>query len=132
MDQALGVQHKVVPVKEQSHPADVYLGIQAQGLPAYLPMQLKELPPADLNPTSELNAFLKELASDPPAPRTSLAIYLNRRLYLGKIVLPVLPYESVYLYGRMSEDRKKWWLFRHARGQGQGQWHEWKDLSLLL
>ena len=124
--QALGHDYKVVPVREQANPADVFMLWGGDDGGSFCPVQLKELPPGYLNATASLDALLSALAADPPMPDTVVAIYLNRREHLGEFTIPPgLKLAGLWLYGATAPDSSKWVLIGDLLGPG-GKW----DLSL--
>jgi hypothetical protein len=64
----------------------------------YVPVQLKELVPTDLNPKLTLEALLNEISSNAPKTSTVLAIKLNRqgRTDLRQLPIPKLHYSQAW------------------------------------
>jgi len=87
LGQMRGVRFRVALVREQAHPADVFLFTGGErGLDHFTPVQLKELPPGYLNAETSLDALLADVAADPPMPDVSLAVFINRQMtFKGRI-----------------------------------------------
>lgn len=111
MRQALGPEYMVAPVREQSHPADVFFLWDEEGSQRFCPVQMKELPPGYLNKTARLDAQLRTIAADPPTPDTVVAIYLNRRGRLGEFPVPAgLKLAALWIFGSTTVDSTNWIL----------------------
>lgn len=82
----------------------------------FCPVQLKELVPADLNPSASIEDLLARLSDDRPKTSTVLAIKLNRRGQIGlqELKIPRLAYNQVWLFWASSPDATKWCLFGDA------------------
>lgn len=77
----------------------------------FCPVQLKELPPADCNPTGSLNGVLSTLSKYADAHNLTVAIRLNRtgRFDPGAMKLPTdFHLGGLWLFGCVSEDQSKW------------------------
>lgn len=79
----------------------------------YTPIQLKELPPNELNPKVALEAELAKLAKYASSPELCVAFYLNRnlRLDLGQLRIPKLNIAELWLYGATTPDKSTWRLW---------------------
>jgi hypothetical protein len=79
----------------------------------FSPVQLKELVPADLNPTASLEGLLTALKDERAKTSTVLAIKLNRRgrIQIEGLQMPKLPYSQLWLFWASSPDGNNWYLF---------------------
>jgi hypothetical protein len=87
-------------------------------------VQLKELVPAELNPSITLNALLESIAAKRLQPsQTVLAIRLNRRgqIDLKSVQLPRLPFAQLWYFWASSPDASRWCIYGDAMSQA-GQW----------
>jgi hypothetical protein len=82
----------------------------------FTPVQLKELVPADLNPTATLEDLVTRLADSVAPSQTVLAVKLNRRgqFDLDKITLPKLPWSEVWFFWSSSPDQSQWSIWGDA------------------
>jgi hypothetical protein len=90
----------------------VTLWQQGDGV-AYTPVQLKEVVPVSLNPTTDINATLAKLDKYSASDRTVVALLVNRELQLefNSIDVPKLRLGGVWLYGAASRDQQKWFIY---------------------
>ena len=79
----------------------------------FCPVQLKELVPQDLNPTTSLEDLLVALNDERTKTSTVLAIKLNRRgrIQIEGLQMPKLPYNQLWLFWASSPDANNWYLF---------------------
>jgi hypothetical protein len=79
----------------------------------YTPVQLKEVVPVSLNPTTNVNTTLAKLEKYSGSNRTVVALRVNRelRLEFNTIDVPKLPLGGVWLYGAVSQDQQKWFIY---------------------
>jgi len=84
----------------------------------YVPVQLKELPPSDLNPRLSIENLLDGIRADVPKTATALAIKLNRRgqTDLTKLPIPRLPHRQVWFFFATKPDSSTWRIFGDALG----------------
>ncbi|MCI0440559.1 MAG: hypothetical protein L0177_15710 [Chloroflexi bacterium] len=89
------------------------------GTANYTPVQLKELVPAELNPTATLEALLGSLARRYSQPTsTVLAVYLNRAARLQDLLavrLPELGFAEVWYFCAVSPDAQRYAIFGDAK-----------------
>ena len=83
----------------------------------YYPVQLKELPPDDLNPDVSLEDILAKLAKYSGPQNLSVAVQINRRMRLEHRPLtsdskPHLL--ELWYFGCASEDQSRWFLYGSA------------------
>ena len=84
----------------------------------YVPVQLKELPPTDLNPRLSIEALLGGIRLDVPKTSTVLAIKLNRRgkTDLTKLAIPSLPHAQLWFFFATKPGSQQWRIFGDALG----------------
>jgi hypothetical protein len=84
----------------------------------YIPVQLKELPPSDLNPKLSIESLLTGIRSDVPRTSTVLAIKLNRsgQTDLTKLSIPKLPYRQLWFFFATQPGSNAWRIFGDALG----------------
>ena len=82
----------------------------------FCPVQLKELPPADLNPTVSIEQILRGSSKVVRKSSTVLAVKLNRRdqLDLTNIAIPSLPWQQLWFFWSMTPDASRWALYGDA------------------
>jgi hypothetical protein len=85
----------------------------------YCPVQLKELVPADLNPTATLDDLLHGLRKYSGASKTVLAIRLNRRgsIDLASLKLPPIPFAELWFFWSGAPSTNVWYLLGDALGR---------------
>jgi len=79
----------------------------------FTPIQLKELPPWDLNARVTLENLFTGLDRSPCLRDTVVAIKVNREMHLDLDALPAAPGHlgGLWLFGGASPDQHKWWLY---------------------
>jgi hypothetical protein len=79
----------------------------------YTPVQLKEVVPESLNPNSNVNTTLTKLTKYSGSDRTVVALLVNReiRLEFNSIQVPKLRLGGIWLYGAVSPDQQKWFIY---------------------
>jgi hypothetical protein len=79
----------------------------------YTPIQLKELPPSDLNFDASLENEIAKLAKYVAGSDLCVAIYLNRqfRLDLTRLSIPKLNIAELWLFGSVAPDKSRWMLW---------------------
>ena len=82
----------------------------------FVGIQLKELPPSNLNPRVTLESLLSELAQS-PATDASLVIRLNRQGYIPEesLLVPKSPYAEVWYLWAASPDGSDWCIHGDAK-----------------
>ena len=77
----------------------------------FVPVQLKEVPPAELAPKASLKSVLDGLGKYSDSD-TALAIYLNRRerLDLNSVTIPTIPFRELWIFACASPDQSSWIL----------------------
>jgi len=84
------------------------------GADYFYPVQVKELPPADLNPNASLDDLLDKLEKYSGVDDLSVAIHINRRIRFehrpwNRKTKPAL--RELWSFGCLSADQSKWFLF---------------------
>jgi len=91
------------------------------GFEKYAPIQLKEIVPEGLNKTTSLNNELKKLQKYVTSKNLIVAMHLNRKgsLKFSEITFPKLEIAEVWLYGGLSEDQEKWFIYGNLLDEPQ-------------
>ena len=79
----------------------------------YTPIQLKEIPPDDLNSQASLEREIEKLAKYVAGSDLCVAFYLNRRLHIepSQVSVPKLNIAELWLFGATAPDRSRWTLW---------------------
>jgi endonuclease YncB( thermonuclease family) len=79
----------------------------------YVPVQLKEVVPTDLNPATSIYKELSKLSKYVASPELVIALFLNRagRIDLVSVKAPVLSVAELWFFGNKSRDQSKWMLY---------------------
>jgi hypothetical protein len=81
----------------------------------YVPLQLKELPPEDLNPTATIEGIYHSLKSRQALRRTVVAIKLNNRDgVLTRLPRPRFVVAGLWFFWKTSQEHDSWCLFGDA------------------
>jgi len=82
----------------------------------FCPVQLKELPPADLNADADLERILAGSVKDPRATSTLLAVRLNRagRIDLKRIRLPSMPWKELWFFWASGPNSSSFTIYGDA------------------
>jgi hypothetical protein len=82
----------------------------------FTPVQLKELAPADLNPTASLDTEIAKLGRYVSSSDLVVAFHLNReqRVDFSSLHIPPLPIAELWFFGALSADNSKWILHGNA------------------
>ncbi len=112
----LGVPVHVACIEREDYDCIVTFEWQDERL--YVPVQIKELAPADLNPTTDLQAELAKLTKYASSDDLVVAFYLNRnvRVEFGTLQVPPLGIKELWFFGAMSPMQDKWLLYGNALG----------------
>lgn len=112
LSQRLGRQVKFALQKPEDDAADAIGLIDVDGQAMLLPIQLKELPPAHLNPRIALQDILTKLGSKRSgAKETIVAIHVNRtvRVVISGLSIPA-GIAELWLFGATDETQDRWFL----------------------
>ena len=125
MSEASGL--RISLCREQESDYDTIFAWQDEGSQCFAPVQLKELVPAELNPTASLEQVLVGLEKYADSSDLVVGVKLNRRIQinLDTLSVPELPVAEVWLFGATEESEQRWSLF----GQDRGEWRRW-DIAL--
>lgn len=89
----------------------------------FVPVQLKELVPEDLNSAATLDGLLKKLTGPryQPSSETVLAIRLNRTFKFDPPECSKLysPFSEIWLFGQVSFDGDRWAIWGDLKGDPQ-------------
>ena len=79
----------------------------------YSPVQIKELVPLDINPYLDLNKLISSLHKYNDSRDLTVAIHTNRQgsIDISQIVVPQLNIRELWLFGSLTLDQSKWFLF---------------------
>ncbi len=79
----------------------------------YTPVQMKEVPPERLNPTTSLNKEIQKLTKYVNSENLVVAIHANRtgQLNFNEIVLPKLKISELWIFGSLTLDQSRWFLY---------------------
>src|SRR6267378_4018883 len=79
----------------------------------FCPVQLKELPPADLNPHTKIGDLIESLHKYPTNTESVLAIKLSRKpeVDLASLRIPQAPFKEVYLFWQSTPTPDKYILY---------------------
>ncbi len=79
----------------------------------FAPVQLKEVVPTHLNPTADLSSVVEKLACYPDSSDLTVAIHLNqtRPFDAPAIHIPELHFAGLWVFGSISHDASRWWLW---------------------
>ena len=85
-------------------------------------VQLKEVVPSALNPTTSLKAILDSLGKYVDSENLTVAIHLNqhRRFDPQDVIVPLLPIAGMWIFGSISEDQSEWGLWGNFMEQREG------------
>jgi hypothetical protein len=86
---------------------------ERDGEQVFMPIQLKELVPESLKSTATLANELERLAKYVAPEDLVVALHVNRKgkLEFAKIQMPRLNVAEVWLYGAISPDQGRWFLY---------------------
>ena len=80
---------------------------------SYSPVQLKEIPPADINSNIDLDEIISNLKKYTDSKNLVVAIHLNRQLRFEpkELAIPSLNIAELWIFGAVSPDQNKWGLW---------------------
>jgi hypothetical protein len=93
----------------------------------YTPVQLKEIVPHHLNPKTSINSELFKLSKYATASKTIAAFHVNQSGHLdfSSIDVPKTGLSEVWLYGSLSADQAKWFLYGNILDSPKGYEVAW-------
>ena len=114
MAEVVGTKVYYAPVEESDY--DFVTMCVLDGTQCFTPVQLKEVPPADLRSDASLEDVLSKLAKYGPTD-TVLAINYNRRerLDLSTLTIPDVPFGEVWVFACTSPNQNAWILMGDFR-----------------
>jgi hypothetical protein len=119
------------PIEAADH--DFIVRFDHKGTTHFVPVQLKELVPEDLNPEASLDQLIKKLSTRPVQTDTVLAIRLNRRTRedLTPKRFAEIPFKEVWLFWAASPDAIQWRLFGDLKCDPELTEFSYPDLNRL-
>ena len=110
MSRVLGVEVFVAPGEGSDY--DFVTAWKERDTLCYTPVQLKELPPSDLNARITLRDLERSLRKYSPT-ETALAVHLNRlgEIPLDDLKFPGSPFSEVWFFWCGSSDQNQWYLW---------------------
>ncbi len=106
----IGVPVYVTPYEAADYDA---VAVRVEGDTQYFtPIQIKEVVPEDLNPSTNINNEIAKLKRYPVSDDIVVVIHINRtgRLDLSMIDTPSLNIASLWLLGASAPDQRKWFI----------------------
>ena len=99
---------------------DVIARYQANNEVRYVPIQLKEWVPEDLNPSATLEMELAKLAKYGSSERLVVAFHLNRNttIRFSELRLPSTKLGALWFYGAKEPSQQHWWLIGNLLKDG--------------
>lgn len=84
-------------------------------------IQLKELPPSDLNPTATLDSELQKLTKYARSHDLVVAFHVNRRtnVTFSDLVIPKLPISELWFFGSVAPDGREFMIWGNALADPQ-------------
>ena len=78
----------------------------------YVPIQMKEFVPEDLNPIASLEVELSKLKKYTDSSDLCVAVHLNRTATIdfNNLKIPKLDVKELWFFGAKRADQKEWWL----------------------
>jgi hypothetical protein len=96
----------------ESQDFDVMTRFLKDELDNYAPLQLKELPPEELNPVATIQGIYQSLAARPSLQRTVVAIKLNQREeVIERLPRPKFRVGGLWFFGKTAYGVNSWCLF---------------------
>src|SRR4051812_837589 len=82
----------------------------------YCPVQLKEVPPTDLNPDADLEKILIGSVKDPRPTNTVLVVKLSKagRTDLTRVRIPAVPWKEVWFFWASRPDSSQFTIYGDA------------------
>jgi hypothetical protein len=78
----------------------------------FIPIQMKEFVPSEVNPAAELENEIEKLSKYVTSEGLCVAVYINRniRIDFSQLKFSVPNIKELWFFGAKSEDQKYWWL----------------------
>ncbi len=109
-----GMGPTVYHASYESQDLDFVTRWEVDGVRRYTPVQLKEVPPQELNARASIEETLLNLQKYVDSRDLVVALFLNRRLQhlnLADIEVPSLSIGGLWFFGAASEDGDAWFLY---------------------
>jgi hypothetical protein len=80
------------------------------GTLSFAPIQLKEVPPADLSPTETVQEIIGRPSKYTGSPDLTVAIHIGRAMTStpSELLIPPLGVAALWMFGAVSPDRFRW------------------------
>ena len=120
MSQKMGVPISFCPEEAQDY--DFIATWTLDDVQHFVPVQLKELVPENLNDNSCIERVLQGLTKYVDSEDLTVAIYLNRAMSfdLNNITIPSLSIGALWVFGSISADQSSWGLWGNLLEQSEG------------
>lgn len=105
----------------EEHDHDAVALIQKPGESCFYPLQMKQLPPDDLNPQASLQDIIDSLpAKYPRSPQLTVGISLNRNQHIDfhALSIPRMNIGGLFFFGASSPDQSEWILWGDVLSPG--------------
>lgn len=125
------LRFQVIPALDESSDTDAYaFWKDREDKNQFIPLQMKELPPLSLNPTSTLDAELLKLKKYPPSKEPPLVAFkLNRDGPIGAFSVPSgLNVAGLWLFGTLDREASRRALIGDLTRDG----HQRYELPMVL
>lgn len=88
----------------------------------FAPIQLKEVVPEPLNPSSTLEKVIQSLTKYVDSEDLTVAIHLNRQVHFDPktLVIPQLRIAALWIFGAISPDQSEWGLWGNFLEEPEG------------
>ena len=98
---------------------------ESGGSRIFSPVQIKEIVPEYLNPNTELEKVIESLSKYASSQDLTIAIHLNKRIQfdLSAIRVPKLSIASLWIFGAVSPDARRWGLWGVFLAEAVGTEH---------
>lgn len=119
MSERLGLPIRFAPVEDEDF--DFVATCSIEQTLCFCPIQLKEVPPEDLNPTSSIDDVLNSLPKYSNARDLTIAIRLNRAIRFDSALVAVaedLAIGGLWVFGCISPDQSRWALWGDFMANG--------------
>lgn len=107
-------------VEEEDY--DCVLWCKVNGRDRYARVQLKEVPPPHLNPSTTIESELAKLSKYPTSAQTIVAMHVNQEgpLEFSSIPRPTTSVAEIWLYSATTADQSHWFLYGNLLYHPQG------------
>jgi hypothetical protein len=125
MECGLGITVSVAFVEREDY--DCIQTFQWQGERQFVPVQIKELPPADLNDKADLQAEISKLTKYSSSNDLVVAFHLNRnvRVAFDELQIPPLKLRELWFFFATSPAQGTWLMYGNALGRPRSWTYEY-------